>query len=140
MHCLKNRSRWMERPMDIRVRASSKSHVVETQRESYRWIYRRPRFLRQQSDWTLLRSEPPRANTGIPLASVEILHRATACEDESAGVAWPIPDVANDAPCAPEKQAGHSRRTKFQKYSSRSSMLSNVMQWKGGSKRNAELC
>jgi hypothetical protein len=134
MRCLRNRDHRMERPMDIRARASSKSRVAETPRESYRWIYRRPRFLRQQSNWPLLRSDPPRGNTGIPLAPVEKMPQARACEDGLAGIAWPIRDVANVARCVWAKQAGHSRRTKFLKCS-RSSLLSNVKQRNSDCKR-----
>ena len=101
--------------MDIRARASSKSHVAETPIESHRRIYWRARFPRQQSDSPLRQSESPQANTGSPLALVEKWLRATACEGESAGIVWPIPDVANVAQCAPKKPAGRSRRTKFLK-------------------------
>src|ERR1700737_189506 len=117
MRCLKNRLRWMERLMDIRARASSKSRVAETPIEPRRRIYPRPRFPQRQPDLLLPLCEPPEANTGIPPAPTEKSLRATACEDGLAGIKWPIPDVANDAQCVPEKQAAHSRHTKFLKYS-----------------------
>src|ERR1700686_4403377 len=123
----------MERPGDIRARVSSKSHAAETPRESHRQIYQRTRSRQRQLHLPLPLREPPQANREIPPAFVVNSPRATACEDELADNAWPIRGVADVVLCVPEKQAGHSRRIKFLKYS-RSSLLSNVMQRKSESK------
>jgi len=128
----------MEGPRDIRERGSSKSHAAETPIEWYLPIYRWPKSPQRPPDSPLHRSGPPQANTGIPLAFVEKPPQATACEDELAGIEWPIRGVANVAKYAWGKQADHSRRTKFLRCS-RSSLLSNVMQRKTESKQAAEL-
>src|ERR1700732_3463591 len=103
MRCSRNRPPWMERPMGIRARASSKSHVAETRIEWHRRIYRQPKSPRQKLHSPLLLNELAPANTEIPLALVEILLQATGCEDELAGSEWPIPGVADVARCVPEK-------------------------------------
>src|ERR1700688_744492 len=107
MHWTRNRRRGMERPMDIRARGSGKSHGAETPIELHRRIYRPTRCQRQQPDSQLRRSGPPPANIEIQPALPEKMPRARACEDELAGIEWPIRGVASVAQCVPEKHAGH---------------------------------